>query len=255
MIYGVIGDLGGGKSYYTVRLMAHHIKAGGAVATNIELQHDNLARYTNKPVPVLEKLVRKIDPDVDGDPWQWPVGDPRGTPGGRRVMIVIDEVGEWFSSFEKRENLQNFFSWLRQSDKRGQDVYLIVQYASLLAKGGREVCHHWLAVRNMSKAKIPGIGWKLPPPVCFEFHARLFDRTGKIHLKTYKHIRETAIFKLYQTSAMFGVSALQSSGDNPYNSLQEGDLELTLNEPLKEISIKLAFLSPVVTFLSAWYFL
>jgi len=220
MIYGVTGLLGGGKSYGSVRDAAYHIKKGGVVVTNIELNHLVIAGRFGLDPDEVKKRIFYIDPDVNSDPWEWPRGDPRGT-GGRRVLIIIDEAGEWFSSMESRHAIKDFASWLRQSDKRGQDVYLIVQDSSILAKQGRVLVHRWLYMRDMSKWKIPKLGWGLPYPWNQEFHRIEFDQTGRNMQGRYIHMRDKEVFRMYSTSAMFGNSAVQSTGYNPYEDLED----------------------------------
>lgn len=222
MIWGVTGLLGGGKSYGSVLDMCLHIKRGGVVATNIELNLDKVARFTVRSRSFCADRYYHIDPDVDVDFWGWPRGDQRGV-GNRRVLVVIDEAGEWFSGLLSRSKTVEFASWLRQSDKRGQDVYLIVQDASILAKQGRVLVHRWLYMRYMLHWRIPVLGWPLPPPWRYEFHRLEFDRTGRIPIGKTISMRDKRIFGIYQTSAMFGQSALQSSGVNPYEGLSEDD--------------------------------
>ena len=65
------------------------------------------------------------------DPWTLRGGSLRGSGGNCRSMIVIDEAGEWLDSYSDARHkgqLSDVASWLRQSDKLGQDVYFIVQF-------------------------------------------------------------------------------------------------------------------------------
>lgn len=221
MIYGVTGLLGGGKSYGSVRDAVIHISRGGVVATNIELNCSEIAKIIRRPLEYVKTRVYNIDPDENRNPWEWPRGDSRGQ-GTRRVLIIIDEAGEWFSSFESRQGIQDFCAWLRQSDKRGQDVYLIVQDSSILAKQGRVLVHRWLYMRNMEQWRIPKLGWPLPPPWNKEFHRLEYSTaTGKSSPQEIGkdiHYRDKRIYKVYQTSAMFGASAKSAPGKNPYDS-------------------------------------
>lgn len=229
MIFGVTGLLGGGKSYGSVRDMVAHIRRGGVVASNIDLVLPAVAAYLHRPLEWVQARFYLIDPDTNPDCWSWPRGDARGV-GLRRVLIVIDEAGEWFSSLDGRDAVKSFAAWLRQSDKRGQDVYLIVQDVSILAKQGRVLVHRWIYMRDMSKWKVPKFGFRLPPPWRYEFHRFETDTQGN-KIGHHIHIREKAIFGMYTTGAMFGHSAKASTGVSPYDLIDP-------NEKPKDYSLK-----------------
>ena len=219
MIYGVTGLLGGGKSYGCVKMGLEHMAKGGVWATNIVINIEAAAVWCRLPPDVVGKLYYNIDPDVNPDCYSWPRGDSRGR-GKRRVMVTIDEAGEWFSNLADggKGRMANFTSWLRQSDKRGQDVYLIVQDASILAKQGRVLAHRWIYFRNMRNWKIPKVGWGLPPPWCYEFHKFEYDSTGKNSIGKEISMTDRRIYHIYDTSAMFGQSAKESTGVFAYEN-------------------------------------
>lgn len=209
MVYGVCGRLGGGKSFTCVYLMLQALKMGHFVTSNIRLKdeylkshHINASRYT-----YLE--------DFGGiDPWTLRKGDLRGSGGRVRSMIVIDEAGEWLDSYadarQKGTQLSDIASWLRQSDKLGQDVYFIVQFETLLHNRLRSIVHKWLICKDLSKFKIPVIGLRLPVLmrdfiVCTEFDGRSKDYVGRLWLP-----KNRQIFDAYDTAAFFGLSWAQS---------------------------------------------
>lgn len=215
MVHGVTGLLGGGKSYSCVEMMVHHLRRGGIVCTNIELDLEKIQDLYK--CLIFPEQYYYIDVDEKPNCWEWPRGDPRAE-GARRVMIVIDEAGEWFSYSKKQS--ERFADWLRQTDKQGQDVFLIVQDASILCKQGRVLCHRWIKVRNMSEWRIPALGWPLPPPWRYEFHRFWFDSTGKQKLDHVITMRDKKVFQCYRTAALFGSSAKSATAFNAYEKLE-----------------------------------
>jgi hypothetical protein len=220
MIYGVTGLLGGGKTLGAVVDMADHLRRGCIVVTNIQLNLAEIAKDLDVDEAWLRERYRYIDVEEDIDPYAWPMGDRRGTPNQRKVLIVIDEAGEWFSNLEGNKQLKAFTSFLRHSDKRGQDVYLIVQDPSILFRQGRVLVHRWLYMRNMRHWKIPGLGWGLPPPWRYEFHRLLHDSTGKTLLSRTCRLLGTRPYTYYDTSATYGDSArAESASVDGYGAL------------------------------------
>lgn len=206
MIYGVTGLLDGGKSYVSVLHGLFHIKKGGVWATNITINVDLAAAFCGVSVEVFNSRYHKISWETDGGWWDWPCGDARSFGKERKfVLITIDEAGEWFLNLSatSKEMLSDFCTWLRRSNKRGQDVHLIVADASALAKQGRVLVHRWIYVRNMRYWRIPDLGWKLPPPWCNEFHELEYDVTGEKLISRTIFVRDKRVFNTYDTSAIF----------------------------------------------------
>lgn len=210
MIYGVTGKLGGGKSLHCVRWMLEQLRSGQPVCTNIELILDPTLRYTGLKLDDFKALYYMVDFDGEqADPWTLPTGDFRGT-GDNRVLIVIDEAAEWFSGMT-RSGEKEWSSWLRQSDKRGQDVVLIVQDPSLLARSGRCLVHRWQKCTDFGKAKIPIWGGiAMPPAIRNLISVKTFDANGRDVIETDRFFKEQSLFDCYRTAAMFGESAIAS---------------------------------------------
>jgi len=214
LVHGVIGELGGGKTYGMVRDAINHMLNGGIVLTNIEIFTDKVAEHYKVDPEELKQFYYLIDPEED--PWSWMQGDPRG-PGSRRVMLIIDETADWFGNMEDRRTLKDFFVWLRKSDKRGQDVYFICHEPSLLAKGARIMVKRWIHMRDMTQWRIPKLGWKLPPPWKHEFHRMEFDAMSNTKIGRHIHVRDKRIFDCYESAAMVGSHAM---GSNAYDLLE-----------------------------------
>lgn len=210
MVYGVCGRLGGGKSFTSVYLMLQALKRGWFVTSNIKLKEDYLKRNN-----INASRYTYLDDFSGVDPWTFQKGDLRGSGGTVRSMIVIDEAGEWLDSYgdaRHKGQLSDIASWLRQSDKLGQDVYFIVQFENLLHNRLRSIVHKWLICKDLSKFKIPVIGLRLPWGmrdfiVCTEFDGRSREYVGRLWLPKSRHI-----FDAYDTAAFFGLSWASSSG-------------------------------------------
>lgn len=209
MVFGVVGKLGGGKSFSCVYLMLQALRRGWFVTSNILLKEDylrdhsiNATRYTY------------IDDFSKVNPWELRHGDLRGSGGKTRNMIVVDEAGEWLDSYSDARHggqLTDICSWLRQSDKLGQDVYFIVQFENLLHTRLRSIVHKWLVCCDMSKMRLPYLGLRLPYPwshfICVtEYDGRSKERSGRLWLP-----KTSEIFGAYNTAEFFGLSWASSS--------------------------------------------
>lgn len=173
-VWGISGNLGGGKTLSAVEIAVRSLSSGYCVATNIDLNIDLIANELGSWV---RPLYVRIDLEKD-DPMSWPCGDPRGSGGDRRVLVIIDEVAEWFDQYSSTSPaVKRFLSWLRHSSKRSQDVFLVVQRREYLAKSLRILVARWIWVEDLAVFRIPKLRMKIP--FCGGFVARsFFDRLG-----------------------------------------------------------------------------
>lgn len=162
LVWGVTGNLGGGKSLTSVYFMVSSMASGVFVVTNITLNIDLIASVFGDYVRKLYLHVDLSDPAID--PFKFPTGDPRGSQGRRRVICCFDECAEWFDQYvnAKDPKVQRLWSWLRHSSKRSQDVFLIVQRPDYLHKVLRILVARWLVVNDLAVWRIPFIRAKLP---------------------------------------------------------------------------------------------
>lgn len=214
MITVVQGKLGSGKSYDTVRMMVEHIGRGGVVASNISLNRDAVSRCLHRTLSARQFLPLS----QNDDPKLIPIGDRRGR-GKRRVMVVLDEALNWFSSGSAKDDprKQTWGEWLRQSDKLGQDVYFIAQNFDRAAKWIRElaqVCRDITAIRQIAVWGLFPI-WYLCPPLKRCYAVRPVDVHIKERLAFELHRYSSKIYDCYDTSETFGFSATGSA----YNGL------------------------------------
>lgn len=178
LVWGITGNLGGGKSLTAVYFMVNAIRDGYFVVTNITLDIDRICRECGEWARDLYMHVSLDDDSID--PYKFPCGDPRGSGGRRRVLCVFDECAEWFDQYAnaKDRKIQRLWSWLRHSSKRSQDVFLIIQRPEYMHKVLRILVARWLQVNDMAVWRIPILRAKMP------FCSGLvvvapFDRTGQ----------------------------------------------------------------------------
>jgi len=229
MIYGVTGKLGGGKSLSCVRWMLEQLRCGMPVVSNIALIREPSCRYTGLSAVEFDTLFHLVDFDgEEADPWKLPTGDFRGH-GDLRALIVVDEAGEWFSGMSRKAEAE-WASWLRQSDKRGQDVALIVQDASILARSGRCLVHRWMSCTDYGKAKIPLLGgMALPPFIRNAISVKTYDSGGRNVIGTDRFMKSPEIWNCYDTAAMFGESAIASLQARTINKGEQIDVLFSKN--------------------------
>lgn len=153
MIAVVEGSVGAGKTYWVVKAVADHLRAGGIVCTNLSLNLSALRRYCGRRISNQQLLTAT----ASMAPSAIPRGDLRGA-GRRRVLVVLDEALNWFSSSRsKDEGLNSWQEWLRQSDKLGQDVYFIAQRFDRAAKWIRELAQICVSVKNFGQMRWLGL--------------------------------------------------------------------------------------------------
>jgi len=118
MIYVVSGKLGGGKSLYCAHLAAMHMARGGFVCSNCSYDTSAMSDYAVANIKPWQFL--RID-TKGFKPTDIPIGDYRGSKNQRKVLVVIDEALNWFSSSNARDDEKKsvWGEWLRQSDKLG----------------------------------------------------------------------------------------------------------------------------------------
>lgn len=158
-VWGISGNLGGGKSLTAVSMLVDALSRGWFVVTNMDLNHDTLSAYLGYDS---RQMVLRVDMD-ETDPLSWPAGSPRGSGGKKRVVVVLDEVAEWFDQYSgSSQQVRGFLSWLRHSSKRGQDVILIVQRKEYLAKSLRILVARWVWCEDLAVWRVPVLRIRLP---------------------------------------------------------------------------------------------
>lgn len=178
-VWGITGNLGGGKSLSAVCLAAQAMSRGYFVVSNISLNLDALALEFG---PYVRKLYQHFSFDsADFDPFKLPTGSPRGSGGGKRVLVIMDECAEWVDQYSSAQEprIKRFMSWLRHSSKRSQDVILVVQRLDYLNKNIRLLISKWLIVDDLRVWRVPVLKMRVPFMSGFVMQ-RVFDRNRKL---------------------------------------------------------------------------
>lgn len=176
-LWGITGNLGGGKTLSAVHFAVTAMQQGYFVCTNVSLKIDLLVRDFGEYMRGLYRHFSFDDPDFD--PFKLPCGSPRGSGGKKRVLIILDEAAEWVDQYSsaKDPRIQRFWSWLRHSSKRSQDVFIIVQRPDYLNKVVRILISRWIWVNDLAVYRLPVV--KLRFPFCGGLVMRnIYDRQG-----------------------------------------------------------------------------
>lgn len=214
LVWGVVGNLGGGKTLSSVALGVQAMLEGYMVVSNVTFDLDAIVRDYN--TPWVRKMYKKISlDDPDFDPFQMPCGDPRGSGGDKRVIIILDEVAEWIDQYSsaKDPRIQRLWSWLRHSSKRSQDVVVICQRQEYINKVVRTLIARWIWVDDMSVWKIPKLHCKLPFMSGLVMQ-RVYDRLGNM-IGAVSWIKKSKWGRYYNTA-----ECLNSTGAT-YNAVYE----------------------------------
>ena len=200
-VWGIVGNLGGGKTLTAVEIACKAMSSGFFVCTNIQLDMDRVCADFGDHCSRLYSLI-----DLESDkPDSWPVGSPRGSGGGKRVLVIIDEVAEWFDQFSATsKEVRDFLSWLRHCSKRGQDVFLIVQRREYLAKSLRILVSRWIWVDDLAVFRIPKLRIRLPfcSHLCYRSY---FDRVGN-SVQPGSSVSKVKFGRYYSTAQCLSVS-------------------------------------------------
>lgn len=220
-VWGICGNLGGGKTLTAVSMAYEAIRSGYFVVSNVTLNLDVL----RSEIPWCDKLyqhiiVRNDEYDDQGNlvksedfnPFTIPSGSPRGTQGGKRVLVILDECAEWFDQYSslKSKSISRVMSWLRHSSKRSQDVVFIVQRREYLNKSFRILVSRWVSVDDLAIWRIPYLKMKLPFMGGFCM-ANIFDKTLS-RIRPTVFISKSRFGRYYSTSeclSTFGCASVE----------------------------------------------
>lgn len=178
-VWGITGNLGGGKSLSAVYLAVNAMRDGYFICSNITLNMDYICRTYGRHLEHLYKHISLDDPGFD--PFKLPCGSPRGSGGGKRVLVILDECAEWVDQYSsaKDPRISRLWSWIRHSSKRSQDVVLVVQRLEYLNKVLRLLISKWVVVDDLKIWRIPILRMRLPLMGGMVMQ-RVFDRLGNM---------------------------------------------------------------------------
>lgn len=189
-VYGIYGNLGGGKTLTSVEVALWALKLGWSVSSNVYIKHvENYgSKYTF--IPDFQQV----------DFWQLPQGAPRGSKKKFRSVIIIDEVAEFFDQFTTNSPVvKSFLSWLRHSSKRGQFVFMIVQRPEFLNKSLRIIINKWIICDDLDQVRMPVL--KIKFPFCGDLVMRkVVDRWGNVISRGFNTASKKYFGQFYETS-------------------------------------------------------
>lgn len=200
LVWGIVGNLGGGKTMTAVKIAVDAIRQGYFVVSNVQIRVDLIGDFASK-------LYQYVDFE-NADPFDFVAGDPRGSGGSRRVIVVLDEVAEFLDQFSAtKAKTQKFMSWLRHSSKRSQDVVLVVQRQEYLAKAVRILVSRWVWVDDLAVYRLPVL--KIKVPFCSDVVMQnTFDRYGN-RIAPVDFIKKSVCGRYYDTAQT--ISAVSTS--------------------------------------------
>lgn len=192
-VYGIYGHLGGGKSMTAVEIAVEFLARGFPVVSNIAL----------RGVDSFPGCFHFVADFTTCDFWSLPCGAPRGDPSPYRSAVIIDESAEMLNQFSSTSAFTTqFLSWLRQSSKRGQFVFLIVQRPEFLVKSARLLVNVWILCDDMRQWRMPV--FRVPVPFLGGFVRRLaFDRLGNQISRGMCLCAKDKISQYYNTAQIF----------------------------------------------------
>lgn len=216
MIEAFVGQVGGGKTFSSVRRMCNYMGHGGRVVSNILLTGydcDSCDFLPNSPVItyLADKYKWHYQPgQYFYIPFQDMVELPgwfKRVPGGvdrtHRTFLCVDEATDLFDTLD-RSKLNNdstyreLFRFLRLSRHAHIDVLFICQDLNAINSRLRGLVGSiWKSV-DLANFRLPGFRVGLPVN-CFLLLQ--FDRTGKLELRREFVSKDRRIFALYESEA------------------------------------------------------
>lgn len=173
---GITGNMSGGKTYTAVEIMLLRLRSSHRIVTNVKLNCRGVTNYLRVPCVFWKKYYFYLenDDEISGnynciplkDYNNYPQGSRRGSADyeARKVFIFFDEISSVFDSMISASDggVQAVATWARHSEKRGQMVYLIMQFASELHKRLRVHITEYIHCTNSASVLIPFTGLHLP---------------------------------------------------------------------------------------------
>lgn len=197
-VWAITGNLGGGKSLSAVAMAVSAMSKGYFVCSNITLNTDVIAASFGRAAADRYMHIDLDDPKFD--PFKLPCGSPRGSGGGKRVLVIFDECAEWVDQYTnaKEPRIARLWSWLRHSSKRSQDVLLIVQRMEYLNKVLRLLIARWVIVDDMAVWRMPVVRLRIPFMSGIVMQ-RIFDRSGRL-LYSPSYVQKSFWGRFYNTA-------------------------------------------------------
>lgn len=168
--------MSGGKTYTCVSLMLNYIRSGHIVVTNVVFNCRAVTNFLGVPCVLWKQYYYFLNDDLElasryhyinlYDYNNYPCGSLRGSSDyeSRKVYIFLDEASSIFDSMVHASDsgVQAVATWARHSEKRGQILYLIMQFPSELHKRLRVHITNYIMCLGMKNYRLPFFG--IPAP-------------------------------------------------------------------------------------------
>jgi hypothetical protein len=191
------GRLGGGKTYSATIRIVDHLRQGGLVATNIEVNWDAIVEFVKRIYRLVlqdDQLIKLQDDQIANFYKYTPSGTDK-----LPVLVVLDEAHLNFNSRDWNLTSRETLAFLTQSRKVHTDIIFIAQSALNMDKQFMRLVQYIWRFRDLSKWKIPGLSIPYPFPHILSCQ---FDYDGKTMLQRTFQIKNKEVFKLYKTNAI-----------------------------------------------------
>lgn len=198
----VTGNLGGGKTSWLVELMVEHLRAGGSIATNIELKFDEISAWlASEGYEFDPARVTILTGSLDDFYSQIPRGSPTCV-----VMCAIDEAAiVGFNSRDFAKLNRKVFNFCTLARKLDIGLWWATQRPQFFDKQLRELCLSLIDCRDMRQFRLFGV-LPFPIPLLVRVHHEMI---GGIPRKAFSEVvsRKRWVWKLYNSDALLGDSA------------------------------------------------
>lgn len=163
--------MSGGKTYTAVEYALKNLADNQVVCSNIRLKCRGVTAYLSVPCVFWKRNYYYLTEQPKGyhdldisDYDNYPVGSFRGSGGSKKVFIYYDEVTSVFDSLTSGSDarIKEVATWARQTEKRGQFLYLIMQFTNELHKRLRSHITEYITCVNTANIRLPFIKCRLP---------------------------------------------------------------------------------------------
>lgn len=232
-VYFVTGKLGSGKSLACVSKIRDYLSDGRRVATNLDLQLDEMFTYCKSAAIRLPDKPRAEDLAALGPGYD--AEDPRDYDEKRFGLIVLDECGTWLNSREWNDKGRRaLIDWFLHARKHRWDVMFLIQdIESCDAQIVRSLCEHLVICRRMDRFKVMGIS--LPKMHIANVY---YGRSAEVRVERWTY-KGADLYRTYDTRQVFrdGIEYLDQGPVDmraPYTMLSAWHLKGRYLPPLAE---------------------
>ena len=208
-VYVVTGKLGSGKTLASVGRIRDYLKESRKVATNLDLNLNNLVGNYAKKCTVFRVPDRPTVQDLESIGLGYE-GDFIGEE--KNGALVLDECGTWFNSRDwNAKGRKELLDWIIHARKKRWDVYFIIQDLEVMDKQARLMfAEHVVYCRRSDRFNIPFISsiYKLftdkplPLPKVHIGFVKYGDTANAAVVDRWVY-RGTDLYKAYDTSQVF----------------------------------------------------